>query len=324
MTERPFITIGVTAKNEERAIGTCLESLIASVAFAEETVASRFQIIVVLDDCTDNTAGVVRKYGLPTIVSSGGLVEAQRQLADRRPFVLFCDADLLVDRVTIGALAGAMMNAPSLQVAYASKSPLPPSRRTLIAEALYSYNRTNGFQEKRRYFCGKCFAIRDWQVPTLAELQPRLRVLPQDHFYNFHAGMRIDDIYLSRDILKRYGGAAIREIPEAHVRFKPPQTFHGMYHTYLRMRMEIERLDLLFPDSRPAHQRRSTDAAQTRQATRRELFLLRVFNFYLLLCRARYRLERFYYQRVSKEICPAWPIVSESKILPCHDISPQE
>jgi hypothetical protein len=208
-----------------------------------------------------------------------------------------------------------MLDDPVLQVAYASKSPLPPQRRTLMAAALYCYNRVNGFQTARRYFSGKFFAIRDWQVPTLAELQPRLQSLPQDAFYDYHAGLRVDDIWLSRDILKRHGDQAIREIEGAHLRYHPPETFTGMYRMYLRMTREIERLNVMFPETIPVHQHRGYDRAVVRMAPWRDRWLWRVFRVALSLCRLRYKVERYYYQNIATAPLDAWRPVEETKVL---------
>ena len=168
------------------------------------------------------------------LTSSGGKVEAQRRVANTTPFVIFSDADIVVTENTVASVCRAMLDDPQLQVAYPRKQPLAPMRTTLLANALHCYNRVNGFQQPRRYFNGKFFAIRDWRVPTLEELRPRLALLPQDRFYDFHSGMRVDDIWLSREVLRRYGADAIREVQDGEIRYRPPETFKGMYRTYHR------------------------------------------------------------------------------------------
>jgi len=182
----------------------------------------------------------------------------------------------------------------------------------------------NGFQDARRYFNGKLFAIRDWQMPTLAELQPRLARLSPDGFYDFHAGMRIDDIYLSRDILLRHGREAVHEATDGEIFFRPPETFAGMYHTYRRMRLEIERLNILFPESVPAHQARRFQRDAERRAPLRDRLLWRWFRVWLGVCIVRYYLEKVYYRRLAAQPCPAWPAIHETKGALCPDIAPPE
>lgn len=317
MSEPASITVAVTAKNEEQAIACTLRTLVAACAFAVKSGRVRPRLVVILDDCADGTEAIVRREfpGVEIISSSGGLIEAQRQVAHERPFVIFCDADVKVGEAAIAVLAHEMLDDATLQVAYAAKSPLPPRRHTLMAAALHCYNRVNGFQRSRRYFSGKLFAIRDWQAPTLAELQPRLRDLPRDAFYDYHAGLRVDDIWLSRDILRRYGPGAIREVPGAHLWFRPAETLGGMYQIYLRMTREIGRLNALFPETIPVHQRRGYDRAAEKSAPWRDRVLWRVFRVALVLCRLRYKLERWYYQQMSKSPIDAWQPVKESKCL---------
>jgi hypothetical protein len=190
----------------------------------------------------------------------------------------------------------------------------------MLAEALYVYNLRQGFSTRRRYFHGQCFAIRRWSAPTLEQLRPRLARLPRrDNFYRFGDGLRVDDVYLSRLVLHEHGPAAIREVPAARVHFRPAETLAGMYRYYKRMRREIERLDLLFPEMRQAHRlhgRRRTDLAALGRAPGRERRLWRLFQAALWLCRAWYHLERFYYRRLSRgeEGCPTWEPIRETKV----------
>lgn len=308
------VTIGITAKNEEQSLAACLSSLLAAIQFAEERMDMRFDPVVILDDCTDATQEVAHALGVRTIHSSGGIVEAQRLMANQPPFVIFCDADILLNKAAVYALCMAMTGDPLLQVAYASKSPLPPLGPTLLARAIHCYNRVNGFQVARRYFNGRFFAIRDWRAPTIAELQPRLALLPVDRFYNFHAGVRLDDIYLSRDILHRYGPTAIHEVATAQILFRPPETFEGMFSTYRRMRLEIERLNLIIPETIPAHQSRGYDWNAVRSASWQDRLLWNLFRLALGACKTRYFAERIYYQHFSSKFCPAWPAIMETKV----------
>jgi glycosyltransferase involved in cell wall biosynthesis len=319
-----MVTIAVTAKNEAASIGGCLRSLLASVRHAEARLPLIFRAVVILDDCTDGTGDIARSFGVETKTSTGGLVEAQRLVARERPFVVFSDADILIGETALTAVCRAMLENATLQVAYPRKTPLGPSRRSLLAEALSCYNRVNGFQDARRYFNGKFFAIRDWRIPTLAELEPRLAQLSPDGFYDFHAGMRIDDIYLSRDILLRHGREAILEVADGEIFFRPPETFAGMYHTYRRMRLEIERLNILFPESKPAHQQRRYHRDAERRAPLRDRFLWRWFRVWLGVCVVRYHAEKAYYRRLGARPCPAWPAIRETKGALCPDIAPPE
>ncbi|MBB5036568.1 glycosyltransferase [Prosthecobacter dejongeii] len=311
---KPCITLGITARNEEACIAATLTSVLLAVAYAQGKNIATYEVVAILDECTDNTEAVVKNFPRVQILQAqGGLIEAQRSIAHRRPFVIFTDADILLGENVIFEVTRAMLDDPQLQVAYPTKRPLPPQRSSLMAAALYCYNRVEGFQKARRYFNGKLFAIRDWQAPTLVELKPRLLQLPRDRFYDFHAGLRVDDIWLSRDILLRYGVEGIREIPSAEIRYRPPETFTGMYRMYLRMRREHERLNLLFPESVPAHQQRGYDWEAERRAPWRDRLLWRIFRLALGCCNLCYRLEKFYFQSLPGQPPETWLPVTETK-----------
>jgi glycosyltransferase involved in cell wall biosynthesis len=317
----PVVPVAVTAKNEERAIAACLESLRRAVSFAAARLPLRFDLVVALNDCTDRTEDIVRRQGVPVLHTTGGLVEAQRAVARSRlragsPFLVFSDADICVAENALQAVARVLLERPEVMVAYPSKTPLSPCRRSLLARALYVYNLRDGFQTRRRYFNGKFFAIRHWYVPAREELQERIEALPPDRFYGFHDGIRADDVYLSRWVTHSWGPEAIAEVPGARLWFRPPETLAGMYRYYRRMRMEIERLDLLFPELRETHRQhgvRSYDWERVRQAPARERWLWRLFRLALLGCKIWYLTERFYYRYLARGGCPAWPPVEESK-----------
>lgn len=313
-----LITLAVTARNEEATIEDCLRSLLTAVAYAERRRPIRFDVVVVLDECDDRTGPRARGFDrVRTLTSRGGIVEAQRKVADATPLVLLCDADITVEPDTLLALVDAMTRDPSLRVAYPPKRPRPPTRTTWLARALYAYNRSDGFQTRRYWFSGKLFAIRGWAIPRLEQLAPRLAGLPRDNFYDFHAGMRVDDIYLSRSILAAHGPAAIEQTDRGQLWFRAPETFEGMYRTYRRMRMELTRIDRLFPELQAAHRRYGTrgyDRAAVRRAAPGDRWAWRYFRAVLQLCKLRYRLERAYYRRVSSTPCDPWPPVVESKV----------
>jgi glycosyltransferase involved in cell wall biosynthesis len=315
-----IVPVAVTARNEERSIAACLGSLRRSIAFAEARLPVKFALLVVLNDCTDRTEEIVRRVGARIVYSTGGKIEAQRAASvafpAETPFIVFSDADIHVGENVLFEVCRALLAEPDVQAAYPSKVPLRPRSRSLLAEALYVYNLRDGFQTARRYFNGKCFAMRSWSAPALAELQPRLARLARDNFYQFHTGLRVDDVYLSRMILERHGPAAIREVKTAQIHFRPPETLAGMYRYYKRMRLEIERLDILFPELREAHARfgrRALDREALRRAPPRERFLWRVFHAALWLCRGWYRLERCYYRHLARGSCPTWGPILETK-----------
>ena len=312
------IPIGVTARDEGRNIVRLLQSLRVAIARASWELGCTFHTYVLLNDNRDNTPELL--VGLDDITvwhTFGGLVEAQRALADRcggtAPFLVFSDADILVEPNALLEVSRAMLTDPCLEVAYAEKHPLPPLRKTRLANALYLYNLHEGYQSRRHYCNGQFFAIRRWLIPKPEELRWEP---PQDTpFLNLAAGIRVDDIYLSREILDRAGPAAIRCVPAA-IRYRPPETLRGMFRKYQRMRLELERLDHYFPPVRRAQahwSRRGTDTGRLARAAAAEKLYYGLFQAALLLCKAAYRSQKWFYTHVATRPCPTWAPVLESK-----------
>jgi glycosyltransferase involved in cell wall biosynthesis len=311
------IPIGITARNEAANILALLKSLRVSVARATEQLGVEYEFHVLLNDNTDNTPDLLA--GQPDLYlwqTLGGLVEAQRALVEASPgvpFVIFTDADILLHPDTITGLTAALQSQPEVQIAYAEKVPIPPRRRTPLARALYFYNLREGYQTRRNYCNGQCFAIRQWNIPTADELH--WDITADNPFLNLAAGIRTDDIYLSRDVLRRHGPAGFACVPAA-VKYRPPETLRGMFRKYQRMRLEIERLHYYFPDSRETHTRlgrRRLDLSHLRQAPLSEQVYYGVFQAALVLCKLAWHAQRLYYTYVSKTPCPTWLPVTETK-----------
>jgi glycosyltransferase involved in cell wall biosynthesis len=313
---RETVPLTVPARNEERALGPCLDALLASCARAEARLPVRVEVLVVLDGCTDGTEAVARARGVRTVASSGGKVEAMRRGVRPGPFQLFCDADVLADADAVWALCEAMQQAPHLAAAFPPKRPLPPRRRTPLAWALHVYNLRRGFSSQRTWFSGQLFALRRWQVPSREEVAARASRLRPSRFYDWEAGLRVDDVFLSRQVLLEGGPGALRETARGSLSFRAPETWRGMYRYYRRMRLELERLDALFPETREAHRRfgrRTPDLLPAAPASERLAWHL--FHAALLPCRAAYRLERAYYEAWSAHPLAPWPPIEETKAL---------
>lgn len=302
---RLIVPVTVTARDEEQALGKCLDSLLAATRFAEGRLAITIDLAVVLDDCRDGTGAVAAARGVRTLTSAGGKVAAQRAALRGGPFHIFSDADILVEEATLAALCEAMLAEPSIDVAFPAKQPLPARRRTLLAQALYVYNARRGFSSQRAWFSGKLFAIRRWTIPEAEELARRARNLPQSRFYDYAAPLRIDDIYLSRHT------TALRETAGL-IWFRAPETWRSMYHYYRRMRRELERIAVLFPDA-PVPPPRTPDLLAA--APTSEQLLWQVFQLALAGCRIAYRVERFACEHLGRAPTDPWPVLAETKRL---------
>lgn len=298
------IPLTIAARNEARAIGPCLDSVLAAIRYAQARAPLRIDPLVVLDDCTDGTGAIARARGVPCAHGSGGKVAAQRRGHRPGPFQIFCDADVLVAEPTLHALCEVMRTSPDVRIAFPPKTPLPPRRRSPLAWALHVYNLRRGFSSQRTWFSGKLFAIRGWEEAM-------------DEGLASSTGMRVDDIWLSRWAVRHGGPGALRETAEGEVRFRAPETWRGMYRYYRRMRMELERLDRLFPHTRPVHRRYGRRRADLlADAPLREWLAWVIFGFALAGCRAAYVAERLSSRWMSRAPCDPWPTIDETKELP--------
>lgn len=311
------IPIGITARNEAANIRALLASLRRSAAHATELLGVEFELHVLLNDNEDHTPELLASEpGIEIWQTRGGIVEAQRALVAARPgvpFLIFTDADILIHPATIAELTTAMQSNPGVEIAYAEKYPIEPVRRTPLARALYLYNLREGYQTRRHYCNGQCFAIRHWHIPPAAALT--WDPAADNPFLHLAAGVRTDDIFLSRDLLRRAGPSAFLCTP-AGIRYRPPETLQGMFRKYQRMRLELERLHHFFPDSQPAHRRwgrRRLDLALLRQAPAPEKLYYALFQSALLLCRFSYHCQRLHYTYLAKRPCPPWKPVRETK-----------
>lgn len=312
------IPLGITARNEATNIKLVIESVQMAAIRAKEDVGAEIEIHLILNDNEDNTAEILcNEKDITLWHTIGGLVEAQRMFVDNiqrdAPFVIFSDADILIEENAISEISKTMLKNPELQVVYAEKKPLYPVTCTPLAKALYFYNLRNGYQTQRHYFNGQFFAIRNWSVPKIDELSWDASI--DTPFLNLSSGIRCDDIYLSRRILSRYGPDGIR-CAKASIWYRPPETLTGMFRKYQRMLLEIERINCYFPETEDTHRkwgRRKIDWQFLFGSPVHEWFLYSLFLFGLALCKVGYRLQRLYYSRFSNKPCTTWLPVVETK-----------
>ena len=311
------IPIGVTAKNEAQALPYLIESITKSIEWAEQQGPWAYDLCIVLNGTTDHSEEVLAAYsGFKIMKTETGLVAAQRAFAANHaeaPFIIFSDADILLDIEAVFALTKAMIENPELPAAYAEKVPLRPHRKTFLAEALYRYNLHNGYQSVRHYLNGQFFAIRNWSIPETHELTWDTNL--NNRFLSLEKGIRCDDIYISRDLLQRFGAAGLKCVA-TNIYYQPPETLVGMFRKYQRMKLEIERLHVFFPTTIATHQKwgqRKLLANELLRHTVVDTLFYLYFLFFLEICKLTYALHRFYYSKCASESYATWKPIEESK-----------
>lgn len=258
MKHQEVITVGVAARNEEKTIHQSL--LTAFDSLRQHAGSDKYEVIVCLNGCIDNTEKIVQavidemaaqSQPLPIkmIHSQEGLIHAQRAIiAARSPgsTTIFIDADLLIDRQCIAELAKAMTADRSIQIAWARVIPYDAQRPSYKHLILNFADYHPEVLTDRVYFSGRAFAVRDYDVPfTAIDLQTVDAKLVD--FLRLSTGPIIDDVFLLRSIIHQYGPEGIRYVPSAKVYFQPISSLKDFFYSQRRTILERKRLNLLFP-----------------------------------------------------------------------------
>jgi glycosyltransferase involved in cell wall biosynthesis len=310
------IPVIVSAHNEEVSIARCLTALIQAIDFAEQSLSIQFVVIVGADRCTDRTVEIATSFGVDVQITSGGKVATQKSCIREAPFLIFSDADVYISKETIYELCQIMLAQSHVFVAFPPKKPLPFRRKTYVSRSAHDYTRDEGFQQQRTWFDGKFFVIRTFSIPTIEELRPRFEKLHDDRFYTLHKGLTIDDIYLSRWTVHHHGVSALHQTTKGLLSFRSPETIRGMYSYYRRIRRELERVDLLFPEMKITGKQfgyRRTDWRKFFAASLQEQSSFLIFQLIDHSFGPIYWMERWYYQYLAKHDCNAWPVIPETK-----------
>lgn|GEM_PF-2199273 len=314
--QRQRIPLIIAAHNEEKNIRQCLQSIMTAIPLAEAQFPLSISVFLGADRCSDRTIAIAQDFDITIIETSGGKVATQRACIQEAPFLIFCDADILLSAPTLRGMCQVMCTQPQAFVAYPHKKPLAPRRRSWLAISTHRYTRDEGFQGKRTWFDGKCFAIRDYVIPQNTDILSKIAALGQDHFYAFHNGLTIDDVYLSRWVVHNHGVDAIQQAPEGILWFRAAETYRGMYAYYRRIRRELERIDLLFPEMKITGKKfgyRRTSWKRFWNASLSAKAGYVTFQTVDNSFRPIYTLERLYYQYLATKDCDAWPVIPETK-----------
>jgi len=232
--------LGICAHNEEAGIISTLTSVVNSVCSVAHPLD--WELVVCANGSSDGTASLVEQWlaknrSLPVsleLLHTANLVEAQRLVATRLKaggsnMFAFFDADILVDIDCVPELL-AVASEESTKAVYAQSIPVASKRATVIENALNQYDsHANRVFSQRRHLHGRAFLIKEWSIPAT---MPRLVA---------------DDIYLSCDLLHRFGPPAIAASLRAKVYFHQISSLSDFYKAYKRRSNELTKCLQLFP-----------------------------------------------------------------------------
>jgi glycosyltransferase involved in cell wall biosynthesis len=231
--------VGICARNEEAGIIATITSVVQSLCSVAYPLD--WELIICINGSTDSTAELVKQWMMNTQVQNTSLeqietpnlVEAQRLIANRLQdtganMLAFFDADILVEVECVSELLSIAAE-DSIRAVYARSVPINNVNATLVEKCLNLYDSNNNVFSKRRHLHGRAFIIKEWWIPAT---NPQLLA---------------DDIYLSCDLLYRFGQDAIAMSPKAKVYFHQISTAADFYRAQKRRNQELNKCLQLFP-----------------------------------------------------------------------------
>jgi glycosyltransferase involved in cell wall biosynthesis len=323
------LSIGVAARNEESTIAHTLRSIDAALAMIPGTVQA--EVIVVVNGSTDRTTEVATRHAshhrdgvvYHVTQSSPGLVEAQRtvaRLAASPDLLIFVDADCILGPDCLHQLVAALANHPGAQAAWATRVLVRSASRGFWSTIINFGDYYPDVVRRGHYLVGQAFAVRGYEVPYGAPgrtpADPRLEA-----FLQLERGPMVDDAFLSRSLISRYGPESLHHASTALVYCQPMAGIRDLYRSQRRKAYEVLRLNLLFPDLRTVRGRyfgRRIDAAAFARLTFTERWQCRVYKaLYAGLWRfAEFQLAvclRLLRMGVRLPPCNVWPVVEGTK-----------
>lgn len=242
------IVLGIPAKNEEKTIQRCLDSVVRASIHSKLDIT----IVVCANQCVDGTIKIVKEYIHKAkhkieliVLDEGNLIEAQRIIVSKylADIYVFVDADVVIEKNSISELIFAMDK--GTYVAYAETRVVPKTSKENLVSSIYRLYSSGELLTKRFYFHGRFFATREWLIPISHEIADRYNLNPTLAKFG---GLIVDDIYLSACILKEHGPKSILEVKSAVVYSSPIDNFGDWWKTYRRTQIEVKKVLDWFPE----------------------------------------------------------------------------
>ncbi|MEQ1947236.1 MAG: glycosyltransferase [Bryobacteraceae bacterium] len=187
-------------------------------------------------------------HGVRVITSAEGKLTAQQAIVDARSlagYLAFVDSDVVLESNALRCLWEILESDSDCMVSYGQPVAVFPENFNWVHLLLRTHYSLRERAYCRVYFHGRAFMVRRWflEPPTSAQAQHSASAKR----LQLHRGPLVDDIVLSRIAVATWGPESIREVQEANVYFDPPDTLRGLYAAHLRVALELQRLDLLYP-----------------------------------------------------------------------------
>ncbi|MEK7664837.1 MAG: glycosyltransferase family 2 protein [Patescibacteria group bacterium] len=252
--ENNFLTIGIPIRNEEKNLESFIKSLSTAINILCHTLPKlKIEVLFCINNTTDNSKDIVRKIAFENISnvslieSEPGKMNAITKIAHTRLFKdsmnCFIDADIILEKNCLLNLVQDLLDHKNIFLVYSSVHPNQNERQGFMQKIQKTHYNLREHINARKYFHGRAYIIRSSEI-----LERNLRLSNKHPNWGLIKGPYVDDIYLSRVIFHEYGPKSIREVTRAKVFFFPPKNIKDFYLGQRRLLLEIERLNLLYPE----------------------------------------------------------------------------
>jgi glycosyltransferase involved in cell wall biosynthesis len=238
----PSLLLLIPAYNEEKRIGPVLREYVLQ---ARERYAGRFQLVVVLNGCRDNTLGVVKQVAdefseigfldFPDPIGKGGALIEGLKLAPNADLIGYVDADGATAPPALFELARLCADTDCVI-----------GSRWLPGAVLHQS------QPWLRRLFSRCFhAIVQIWLPTLRDIkdtQCPAKVLRRTAVEKVHSSLRIADLAFDVNLLYalRREGFRVREVPIEWTDKVGSQVTRSLFRSSLVMFLSVVRLRLIY------------------------------------------------------------------------------
>ena len=252
------LTVGVPCRNEGQDFSLFAGGL--REALRDLPIEIPIEVLICVNGSeagfTDQLASIVEvsglgDYSVSLVSSPEGKLEAMKAIAGKRRlhgYLASVDSDVVLAPNVLRRLWETLESDPGCIVTYGQPVPVFPRQPNLVHRLSRVRYALRDRAYHRPYFHGRAFMLREWFFDASGQTTDTDPALAKR--LKFQKGPLVDAIAMSLMAVARWGTVAIREVPEANVYFDPPDDLRGLYAGALRVALEIQRLDLLYPHHR--------------------------------------------------------------------------
>ncbi len=251
------LTFGIAIKNEEKGLPRFLQSFQMAINGLAENYF--IEVIFCFNGTTDYSRSIVEQWSKLTLLKKIKIIKiieliygnkfiAQQEIIKNKKLkgaIIFMDADTMLTQKSLHNLLSTFDLNKQAEIVYGSITPKYQKNNFLVNIQKRYYAVRDTVITTRKYFHGRLFIVRN---PHLIQENPEKKE-PHSFYNKLFPDLLpiVDDIYLSRFFVDRFGVQAIVRAEKSIIYFIPPSLIRDLYEGQKRTAIEIKRLDILFP-----------------------------------------------------------------------------